>query len=394
MLPATTDKVSIVMPIYNAAKYLDQCLDSIEAQTHKNLEIICINDGSTDNSLEIINKHAAADERYVVIDKENGGYGVGCNRGMDAATGQWFSVIEPDDWIEPGMYADMLAHAAKLAAKASQSGYVVVGEAEAGGAEGSAAVVDIIKTPFTNICKWDNPATQYAEPGPLADHIKTTNRIFTLKDEPWLIAVHPSVWSAIYSMDFLREFGIRFREYPGAGWADNPFLIDTMCQARGIAYLNKAYYNYRCDLPESTVGHASDEAIVRPFERWLEMMDTIERLGITDEGILAAHYMRGFNYVFGAIHDDGLTNPLVEQWARKVFDRMDPSIVFTLDFMPERRFKYFCELRDIEMPKISKMARMKYLAGQTVKAFKSGGLRMFADRVKHTVYTENKDLRG
>ena len=103
--------VSIIVPIYNVERYLDQCLDSIEAQTYKNLEIICINDGSTDNSLCIIEKHAAADPRYRVIDKENGGYGVGCNLGISEATGTWISIVEPDDWLDPHMYEDMLAFA-------------------------------------------------------------------------------------------------------------------------------------------------------------------------------------------------------------------------------------------------------------------------------------------
>lgn len=387
------DKVSVVIPIYNAAKFLDQCLDSIEAQTHKNLEIICINDGSTDNSLEIINRHAAADERYVVIDKENGGYGVGCNKGMDAATGQWLSIIEPDDWIEPGMYADMLAHAAKVAGAGTQDGYVTIGADAAEPVQVSKLGVDIIKTPWTSICEWQSEKTQYTEASPLEGHIKTTDRLFTLADEPLLIAVHPSIWSAIYRLDFLREKDIRFPEYPGAGWADNPFLVETMCQAKAIAYLDKPYYNYRADIRGTTLNHATDETVARPFDRWLAMMDIIERLGVTDEGILAAHYMRGFNYVFGAIHDDGVVNPIVKEKTKEVFARMKPEIVFGMDILAERRRKYFCEVRGIPEPKVSPWPRIKYLAGQTVSALKTGGLRMFGERFYRSMMREGRELK-
>ena len=96
--------VSVIVPIYNVEKYLDQCLDSIEAQTHRNIEVLCINDGSTDGSRAIMAAHAKKDPRVRVIDKENGGYGQGCNRGLSLAKGEWVSIIEPDDWIDPTMY--------------------------------------------------------------------------------------------------------------------------------------------------------------------------------------------------------------------------------------------------------------------------------------------------
>lgn len=389
-----TDKVSIVIPIYNAAKFLDQCLDSIEAQTYKNLEIICINDGSTDNSLEIINKHAATDERYVVVDKENAGYGAGCNKGIEVATGEWLSIIEPDDWIDAGMYGDMLEHALKVVEKAANEGYVVVGGGSQTPVKVASLGVDVIKTPWTQVCDWDDPKTIYTLPSPMEGHIKTTDKVFTLADEPSLIQVHPSIWSAIYRLGFIRDAGIKFKEYPGAGWADNPFLISSLCQAKGIVYLDTPYYNYRVDLPGATLNHTTDETVARPFDRWLEMMDEIERLGITDKGILAAHYMRGFNYTFGAIHDDGVDNPIVEAKTAEVFARMDPEIVFSIGILAERRRKYFCEVRGISVPKVSKWPRIKYMAEQSVSAFKTNGFRMFYDRFKHTTIDEERELRG
>ena len=81
--------VSLVVPIYNVADYLEQCLASIQSQSYTNLEIICLNDGSTDSSLALLEAYAARDGRIVIIDKENEGYGATCNRGIAAAHGKW-----------------------------------------------------------------------------------------------------------------------------------------------------------------------------------------------------------------------------------------------------------------------------------------------------------------
>ena len=89
--------VSVIVPIYNAGPYLEQCLDSIVGQTHNNLEIILLNDGSTDGSLSIMQRYATTDDRIKIVDKQNQGYGATCNRGLTEATGTWISIVEPDD---------------------------------------------------------------------------------------------------------------------------------------------------------------------------------------------------------------------------------------------------------------------------------------------------------
>lgn len=333
--------VSVIVPIYNVERYLDQCLDSIEAQTHRNIEVLCINDGSTDGSPDIIRAHAERDPRVRLVDKENGGYGQGCNMGLDLARGEWVSIIEPDDWVEPGMYEDMLAFASSFD-----------------------EVIDIVKTPWTDICDWDDPKRQRPRPSTMTGAVKTSKRPFTIAEETTLIEMHPSIWSAIYRRGFLEERGIRFPEYPGAGWADNPFLIETMCQASAIVYLDRPYYSYRCDLPGSTRNHKSDEAVTRPFDRWVDMMRIIERLGITDERILKAHYLRGFNYTFGAIYDDGWDNPLVKEGARRVFSMMRPELVAQIDNLAPHRKEFFYDVMGLPVPNFSRAGWRRHLLGQ------------------------------
>ena len=94
-----TPKVSVITPIYNVSKFLPQCLDSLIAQTLEDIEFICINDGSSDDSLEILNAYAARDSRIKVIDKSNGGYGHTMNTGIDAARGEYIGIVESDDWV-------------------------------------------------------------------------------------------------------------------------------------------------------------------------------------------------------------------------------------------------------------------------------------------------------
>ncbi len=98
------EKISVVVPIYNAEEYLEKCLNSIIKQTYENLEMILINDGSTDKSLEIMNKYKAEDERIIIIDKENGGVSSARNKGIETATGKYIIFIDADDYIEPNMF--------------------------------------------------------------------------------------------------------------------------------------------------------------------------------------------------------------------------------------------------------------------------------------------------
>lgn len=103
--------VSVLVPICNVEKYLDECLSSLQKQTLKDIEIICINDGSTDSSLDIINKFASEDPRFVVIDKPNSGYGDSMNRGLETAKGKYISILESDDFLDADALEYMAAEA-------------------------------------------------------------------------------------------------------------------------------------------------------------------------------------------------------------------------------------------------------------------------------------------
>lgn len=99
--------ISVIIPVYNVEKYIDQCLQSVINQTYKNLEIILIDDGSPDNCPEICDKYAQSDSRIRVIHKENGGLASSRNAGLDTCTGDYISFVDSDDWIDCEMYEKM-----------------------------------------------------------------------------------------------------------------------------------------------------------------------------------------------------------------------------------------------------------------------------------------------
>lgn len=104
------DCISVVIPVYNTAKYLPQCLDSVLAQSFKNLQIICVNDGSRDKSGSVLDAYAKKDKRIEVIHKENGGVSSARNAALSRVNGNYIHFLDSDDWIDSGLYKTALKH--------------------------------------------------------------------------------------------------------------------------------------------------------------------------------------------------------------------------------------------------------------------------------------------
>lgn len=120
-------KVSIIIPVYNAECHLRQCLDSVLAQSLKDIEIICVDDGSTDGSLRILNEYAKKDNRIKVIHKQNGGLVSARKAGTAHASGQYIGFVDSDDWIDPEMYRVLYQTAIQYQADMVSSGYFFEG---------------------------------------------------------------------------------------------------------------------------------------------------------------------------------------------------------------------------------------------------------------------------
>lgn len=326
-----TQTVSIIVPVYNAAPYLDQALASAEAQRHRAIEIVCVNDGSTDGSPAILRNHAARDPRIRVIDQENRGYGAAMNAGIAAAGGDWIAILEPDDWIEPDMLGDLLSRAREL----SRPG----------------RPVDIAKSPYWIVRDPDTPRQQKL-PCSYKGRVRPRRQPFLAADAPQLLGHHPSIWSAIYRAEFLREHGIRFREIPGAGWADNPFLVETLCQARAICYVDRAFYCYREETPEKAAA-LSKRTPMMPLDRWEDMADVLDRLKVADPAIWREQTYRAFTYqrlARGGAPFDACA-PEVRAGIERMFSRIDPRLAFSDPRVPPEDKRLFARIRGIDLPR-------------------------------------------
>ena len=116
-------KLSVIIPVYNLESYLERCINSILNQTYQNLEVICVNDGSTDNSLAVLNRLAAFDKRVCVISQENAGVSAARNTGIDHATGDYITFVDGDDAIAPEMYSVLVQLCLQYDAEIAHCGY-------------------------------------------------------------------------------------------------------------------------------------------------------------------------------------------------------------------------------------------------------------------------------
>jgi len=216
-------RVSILVPVYNVEKYLRECLDSIINQTLKDIEIICINDGSTDSSPQILEEYRFKDKRIKVINKANSGYGASMNRGLEEATGEYIGIVESDDFVRPEMFE-------KLYDIANKNN------------------LDMVKSDFYNFYTTKKQARK-------AGKIKKKylGKVLNIKNDPMMIKIQPSIWSAIYKKDFLNVNSIRFLETPGASYQDTSFAFKTIASAKRLMFTNKAYVYYRQDNQNSSV---------------------------------------------------------------------------------------------------------------------------------------------
>jgi len=261
--------LSILIPIYNVKPYLQQCLESIAAQTFEDYEVLCVDDGSTDGSGAVLDAFCSLDGRFVALHKENGGYGAAVNYALDRARGDYVGIVEPDDYLVPEAY-ELLMGAAR------QTGSP-----------------DIVKGAYWRVLPEDDEGNCELLPANYLHGIEKVGEPFALKDDAEFLYHHPSIWSAVYRRSFLVDRGIRMREIPGAGWADNPFLVETLVQARSIVYVDEPVYCYR----EFNVGSSSnvkDPSII--WSRWFDMDEILRNLEVVEPKILEGHYNRGLYY--------------------------------------------------------------------------------------------------
>lgn len=223
-------KVSIIVPVYNVSKkFLRKCLDSLKNQSLKDIEIICINDGSTDDSLQILEQYQMQDKRFIVITQDNQGQGAARQRGIETAKGEYIGFVDSDDYIEITMYEKLYNQAKKLDS-------------------------DIVECGFNAILDWNKKIIKVYN---IDDYNEILNNIKILEDKNyyWKDILEnlknkyyaknftPVLWNKIFKTSLIRENNIKAPLIRIMG-EDVILYIDILLQTEKISFLQEALYNY------------------------------------------------------------------------------------------------------------------------------------------------------
>lgn len=313
-------EVSVLIPSLNNEDYIAECVNSVINQSLENIEIICIDAGSTDSTLSILNDFSKRDSRVKIIQSDKRSYGYQMNLGMNEAIGQYIGIVESDDYIDERMFEELISLS-------------------------NNAEMDIIKSSFFHV--YDEGDIKIDENKRELDNV---NNPFTIYDRERFLKGHPSIWAGIYKRDFLMENNIYFLEEDGAAWVDNPFFYETAFAADKIIYTPKAFYYYR----ESNVNSSSNslESFTIPIKRMIDNLNVVEKYGCKDENILYIIYVRAFAYLDNISKRDGFEEHTEELWPliHEMFLMMDENIVchrFNLN-QQELYYKFLSHLPFLE----------------------------------------------
>ena len=270
-----TDLISIIIPVYNSSAYLDKCIGSVLMQTYKNIEVILVNDGSVDDSLEKCRKHAANDPRIRLINKDNGGVSSARNAGIRASSGRYIAFVDSDDTISPDFCSKMLE-----------------------------AASDAASSPYLIICGYDfiNESTGArkhfisAQKNILNTEDLDNNYLQLFNDRHFL-----SVWGKLFSAEIIKGNGIYFNEQIHIG-EDFVFLHEYLTHMPGInvKVLSEALYMYYVHKTQSLTKSGDISRIERARELYYTAKDLYQSLGISDTGMYAMslYYLRTLSIVF------------------------------------------------------------------------------------------------
>ena len=216
-------KVSIIMPSLNVSAYIEECIRSAIRQTLKDIEILCIDAGSADGTLEILNEYEKLDDRIKIINFGTKSYGAQVNHGISISQGEYVAILETDDFIEPDMYEVLYYAAEKFH-------------------------VDYVKGDYKKFFALDNGEYLYSVIKQFEDEdISLYGKTLNPHTFDYLYKTDFNIWKGIYRRDFLIRNQIYLNESVGAAYQDIGFMEKVMAAARRAIYLDKPFYYYRMD---------------------------------------------------------------------------------------------------------------------------------------------------
>lgn len=213
-------KVSVIVPVYNAEKYLRRCIDSILGQTFTDFELLLIDDGSKDSSGRICDEYAEKDGRVRVFHKENGGVSAARNLGLDNANGEWISFVDADDWVDAKLYSNIL------------NSY-------------DCKVIELVTYSFWTVLNGNRRLI----------HLPVVkNKVEFIKNQ--MLKGYSVVWNVLFRRDFIISKNLRFNQSMKIG-EDFDFLIRSYLNSSRLEVLDYPLYYYNMD-NESSALHKMD----------------------------------------------------------------------------------------------------------------------------------------
>ena len=217
-------KISVLMPIYNAEPFLDECINSVLNQTFTDFEVICVNDGSKDNTGKMLDEYATKDQRIRVIHKENTGYGHSMNLAISKANAEYIAFVEPDDTIQVNMLELLYNEVLKN------------------------GPVDMVRANYNLLSN-----SKDLEPVEPFDKKRICYKVIKPANNLQVFQSSGNIWTGIYRKEFLNENAIRFLETPGASFQDIGFNFRATIESQKAIYIREYLYNYRTDNQASSV---------------------------------------------------------------------------------------------------------------------------------------------
>lgn len=256
--------VSIIVPCYNVAAYVDECLNSLVRQTLRNIEIICINDGSTDDTWARLVHWKEKDDRITLLDQRNAGVSAARNAGLDVAQGLYIGFTDPDDYVDPEMYSRLFSAAREHDADIVECGNHVFSDA-------SALLIEAKKrSPSWHFEPDASPATFF-------------------RDSIWG-KMDICVWSKLFRKSMLDAHSLRFNENLKSGAEDETFRLMAVPHATRLLFIPDCLYYYRLMRSGSLSHHGNNPnyfKCVQEFQRLLYIMDYWKENGWQNEGLFA-----------------------------------------------------------------------------------------------------------
>lgn len=261
-------KISVIIPVYNAEKYLGQCLDSLIGQTFSDFEIICVNDGSNDSSLDILNSYADKCDKIKIINIENSGPGPARNKGLDIASGDYITFVDADDWVDKKFLEILYASAIKTNADITEC----------------------------SLCSYYEAASIYKNRDDirkLKKYIKTAD--FTRVPRDKVISNlfnlgFKTAWKKLYKRELF--YHLRFKNYLFA--EDVLVVLEAYLKSKVFSYLPDILYYYR--LRNASVSHDVSETAMQIFPVYKDIVDIIKKYGVYD--ILFSQFQNSFLPLF------------------------------------------------------------------------------------------------